>query len=77
MKFEFNLSVSEIIINYLLMMAVIIGGGFSGQWWLGFLALPLFLRGMVGWCPIKTILKNGKTVTKTIPARQNNHRMAV
>ncbi len=56
MKFEFNLSMTEIIVSYLLMMAVIFIGIFSGQNWLCFLALPLFLRGLTGWCPLKTYL---------------------
>lgn len=57
MQFEFNLSLTEIIVSYLLMMAVIFIGLFSGQSWLCFLALPLFLRGLTGWCPLKTYLK--------------------
>jgi len=62
MKFEFNLPVDEIIYNYLIMMGVIVVAGFSGYWGLALLALPLFLRGLIGWCPIKTILKNSRTV---------------
>ncbi|MBV6440497.1 MAG: DUF2892 domain-containing protein [Haliscomenobacteraceae bacterium CHB4] len=57
MKFEYNLSLAEIIVSYLLMMAVIFIGIFSGQNWLCILALPLFLRGLMGWCPLKTLLK--------------------
>lgn len=56
MKFEFNLSMSEIIISYLLMMGVIFIGLFSGQNWICLFALPLFLRGLTGWCPLKTWL---------------------
>ena len=56
MKFEYNLSMAEIIISYLLMMAVIVVGIFSGLNWLAFLALPLFLRGLLGWCPLKSYL---------------------
>ena len=32
MKVEFNLSVNEIIYNYLIMMGVILVAGFSGYW---------------------------------------------
>ncbi len=56
MKFEYNLSMTEIILSYLLMMAVIIVGIFTGLNWLAFLALPLFLRGLMGWCPLKSFL---------------------
>ncbi len=76
MKFEFNLSVSEVIISYLVMMAVIIAAGFSGQWWLAFLGLPLFLRGLTGWCPVKTLLKNSKTTAQVTPMQRSAHRMA-
>ena len=57
MKFEYNLSMAEVIVSYLLMMAVIVIGIFSGQTWLAFLALPLFLRGLLGWCPLKSFLR--------------------
>ena len=56
MSFEYNLSLAEIIISYLLMMAVIFIGIFSGQNWICFFALPLLLRGLMGWCPLKTYL---------------------
>ena len=58
MKFEYNLSLAEIVISYLLMMGVIFLGIFSGQNWICFFALPLFLRGLMGWCPLKTYLKS-------------------
>lgn len=77
MKFEFNLSLSEIVVNYVLMMAVIIIAGFSGQWWLAFVGLPLFLRGLLGWCPVKTMLKNSKSAAgKTVSLKSHEHRMA-
>ena len=60
MNFEYNLSVTECVVSYLLMMAVIFIGIFTGQNWLAFLALPLFLRGLMGWCPLKTWLKGQK-----------------
>lgn len=57
MNFEYNLSLAEIVVSYLLMMGVIFIGIFSGQAWFCFFALPLFLRGLMGWCPLKTYLK--------------------
>jgi len=39
------------------MMAVIIAGGFTGQWWLAVLGLPLFLRGITGFCAAKSMLQ--------------------
>ncbi len=60
MNFEYNLSLAEIVVSYLLMMGVIFIGIFSGQSWFCFFALPLFLRGLMGWCPLKTYLKKSK-----------------
>lgn len=56
MKFEYNLSIAEVVVSYLLMMAVIVVGISTGMTWLCLLALPLFLRGLMGWCPLKTFL---------------------
>ncbi|MDX1407206.1 MAG: hypothetical protein R3330_03705, partial [Saprospiraceae bacterium] len=42
MKF-FDLSFSTIILRYYLMMLIVIVAGFSGQWWLATLSLPVFL----------------------------------
>jgi len=61
MKFEYNLSMAEVIVSFLLMMAVIIVGIFSGQTWLAVLGLPLFLRGLLGWCPLKSFLQANAT----------------
>lgn len=60
MKFEYNLSLTEVIVSYLLMMTVIFVAIFSGNSWLAILALPLFLRGLLGWCPLKTFLNSHK-----------------
>lgn len=57
MKIEPNLSIQECVVSYFLMMAVIIAGGFTGQWWLAVLGLPLFLRGITGYCALKAMLK--------------------
>lgn len=61
MKFEYNLSLPEVVVSYLLMMAVVIAGIFTGQAWLTVLALPLFLRGLLGWCPLKSFLHRHST----------------
>lgn len=60
MKIEANLSIQECVVTYFLMMAVIIIGGFTGQWWLTAFGLPLFLRGITGFCPLKSLLKQDK-----------------
>lgn len=44
----FNLSVGSIIIRFYLMMAVIVIAGFSGQWWIAFFSLPIFLSAILG-----------------------------
>jgi len=44
----FNISVSTIVIRFFIMMAVIIAGVFTGQYWLVVLGLPIFLSGMLG-----------------------------
>lgn len=60
MKFEYNLSIAECVYSFLMMMAVILIGGFTGQVWLMLLGLPLFLRGITGWCPLKTFLHSNR-----------------
>lgn len=62
MKFEYNLSIGEVIASFLMMMAVVIIGIFTHQYWLTALGLPLFLRGMLGWCPLKTYLTSRKNM---------------
>ena len=44
----FNISVSTIVIRFFIMMAVIITGVFTGQYWLVVLGLPIFLSGILG-----------------------------
>jgi len=44
----FELSVSGVVLRFYLMMAVVIGAGFSGNWLFGLLALPIFLSIMLG-----------------------------
>ncbi|MBK8966541.1 MAG: DUF2892 domain-containing protein [Lewinellaceae bacterium] len=58
MKFEYNLSVGECVLSFFMMMAVIVLGIFTGQYWLAAFGFPLFLRGLLGWCPLKSFLQN-------------------
>lgn len=44
----FALTFDVILIRYYLMMAAVIGGVFSGQFWIATLALPLFLSAILG-----------------------------
>ncbi|MEL7247670.1 MAG: hypothetical protein AAFO03_04605 [Bacteroidota bacterium] len=44
----FSINIATVIIRFFLMMAVIIIGVFSGQWWLTVLGLPIFLSVMLG-----------------------------
>ena len=44
----FELSIYGWFLRLILMMAVVIIGGFTGQWWIGLLALPIFLSALLG-----------------------------
>jgi hypothetical protein len=43
-----NLSIAGVIVRFYLMMAVVIIAGFSGLWWIAFLAFPIFISIMLG-----------------------------
>lgn len=45
---SFELSFSGVMLRFFLMMGVIILAGFTGQWWLAFLGLPIFLSTLLG-----------------------------
>ncbi|MEN0048723.1 MAG: hypothetical protein AAF806_16800 [Bacteroidota bacterium] len=48
MKIEyFEATWDTVLIRFFLMMAVIIGGVFAGQYWLAALGLPLFLSALM------------------------------
>ncbi|MCS6928903.1 MAG: DUF2892 domain-containing protein [Saprospiraceae bacterium] len=64
MKFEYNLSVGEVIASFLMMMGVVIIGLFSHQYWLAALGFPLFLRGLLGWCPVKSFLESRRNTAR-------------
>ncbi|MEZ5057966.1 MAG: hypothetical protein R2879_13110 [Saprospiraceae bacterium] len=44
----YNLSIGAVILRFYLMMGVVILAGFTGQWWLSILALPILLSIMTG-----------------------------
>ncbi|PHN00873.1 hypothetical protein [Flavilitoribacter nigricans] len=44
----FSLGIGTLILRFYAMMGVIVLGGFTGQYWLMLLALPIFLSAMMG-----------------------------
>jgi len=44
----FNLNFGTVLLRFYLMMGVVIAAGFSGYWFAGLLALPIFLSIMMG-----------------------------
>jgi hypothetical protein len=52
----YNLSIGAVILRFYLMMGVVILAGFTGQWWLSILALPILLSIMTGF----SLKKEGK-----------------
>ncbi|PHI19149.1 hypothetical protein CEQ90_14665 [Lewinellaceae bacterium SD302] len=44
----FTLSIDKIVFRYFLMMAAVIVGVFTGQFWLAALGLPIFLSAILG-----------------------------
>lgn len=44
----FELSIKGWFLRLLFMMGLVLLAGFSGQWWLATLALPIFLSAMMG-----------------------------
>lgn len=49
---QYNLSYVEVGMRYALMMIVVIIGGLMHSIPVMLLGLPLFLSGILGWCPI-------------------------
>ena len=52
----YNLNVLDIVIRFSIMLLIGIIGGLSGMYVLMFLAIPIFLSGFLGWCPVYYIL---------------------
>jgi hypothetical protein len=44
----FQLRTDTFVLRLYLMMAVVVIGGFSGAWWLSFLAFPIFMSALLG-----------------------------
>lgn len=44
----FELSIAGFLLRFYLMMAVILIGGFTGQWWMVGIGLPVFLFTILG-----------------------------
>ena len=61
----FNINIATVIIRFYLMMAVVIIGVFTAQYWLVGLALPIFLSVMLGLSIKKPIVNQ-----KQLPARE-------
>lgn len=53
---QYNMSIADIVIRYVLMMALVITGGLMGNLWIMVLGLPFFLAAILGYCPIYGIL---------------------
>lgn len=53
---DYNLSYKEVLLRYALMAAMVIFGGIMHSLPLMLLGLPFFLTGILGWCPIYTML---------------------
>ena len=61
----FESNFETVIKRFFLMMAVVIIGGFTGQWWLAVLALPIFLSAMMSVKFSDKKPTSGKTVNMT------------
>jgi type IV secretory pathway TrbL component len=44
----FELSFDKLLIRFYLIMLIVIVAGFTGLWWLAFLALPVFFSALMG-----------------------------
>ncbi len=67
-----NVSLTEAVVRYYVMMGVVLLGGFTGMWWISLFGLPIFLTAILGMCPLKYMLPekkatNEKNITKIIP----------
>jgi len=54
--FEQNLSMTEAIIRYAIMAAIVIVGGLLHNVWVMALAIPVFISGLTGYCFIYQML---------------------
>lgn len=64
----FALGLGTLILRFYAMMAVVLIGGFSGQFWIMGLALPIFLSAMMG---IKIGGRKKEVISKKRNLQQN------
>ena len=60
MDFNPNLSISEILIRYALLIGVGIVAGALHAYWLAPVAIGVFLTAILGWCPLKAFMGKNK-----------------
>jgi hypothetical protein len=53
---EPNLNMREAIMRYVAMVALVIVGGLLHNVWIMAAGVPIFLFGLLGWCPIHAAL---------------------
>ncbi len=66
----FNISLVTVMVRFYTMMAAVIIGVFSGQGWLAFLALPIFLSIMLGISFKKEKPKSAQIQKRTVRTRK-------
>lgn len=71
MKF-FELNFATMLIRYYLMMAIIIIGGFTGQWWLAIVGFLFFLGAIMGVSFKKEMKKDKEASGKIITMNAGN-----
>ena len=60
MDFNPNLKFDEIIVRYALLIGVGIVIGVIHAYWMIPLAMGIFLTAVLGWCPVKAVMKGKK-----------------
>ncbi len=58
------------MLRFYLLMAIVIGAGFIGQWWLAILALPVFFSALMG---MKFTKPQRKSQSKVSAVREMRH----
>ncbi len=53
---DHNLSYKDVLFRYFLMAAMVITGGVLHALPVMLMGLPFFLTGILGWCPVYTVL---------------------
>lgn len=65
----FEANFANVIIRFYLMMGVVLLAGFTGIWWLGLFALPIFLTGVLGIG--KRAIATKTVQLKSLPKKKN------